>query len=709
MKLRAFLSIVLLCCSFTIVLAQNFWEQTGGPASNVGIEAFGKGNDGYVYTATKNTFFWSSNDGAKWTPSSKIFTVSNTDVIATDSTGNVYFADISNVYASSDHGANWKTIGNAIGATTFYGITVNNKDHLLVGTFDKGIYASTDYGTTWKQSTDGLPELPGVGGLYAIFRIIALNNGTIFALTQGGVVRSTNDGASWVIVGVETLPVGLATSLSSTSSGKIFLATADGLYTSIDNGDTWISQKNMNGLNTKTSRLVATSDLNAEVLMSAVDGLWFSNNDGVSWKKIRDAIPDNAAVAILNEQGKYLEGTDRSGIYFSNNGGDSWSFRNNGLLKSAVTTMAVSNKGYIFAQADEDVFRSSNFGETWHTDDTLTFQKNIRSLAVAPNGTVFAAAYNYGLLTSSDNGLSWGAITGMIGTNKNQLSALTTTASGVIFAGGDNGVVYRSVNNAVSWSIKRNGITQSPITILVSKKDGSLFAVNGDGVFRTINNGDSWDTLLGVPSNVVSMATDSVGTIYVGHSGGVAYSNDNGNTFTNISTITNVIGIAVNSVGTVYALGNNGLFSSTDHGANWKLIDGGLNNLAPINLICDGSNRLYSGTRSDGVFRSMPTAPSSVFSSQQHTPTATFGDNYPNPFGASTTIPYSVAKSSVVELDILDLTGKLITNLVKSYLIEGDYNVTFDAHSLGLASGVYVCRLQCNGVSAIKTISYQRY
>ena len=54
MKLRSFLSIVLLlCCSFTIGLAQNFWEQTGGPASNVGIEAFGKGNDGYVYTATK--------------------------------------------------------------------------------------------------------------------------------------------------------------------------------------------------------------------------------------------------------------------------------------------------------------------------------------------------------------------------------------------------------------------------------------------------------------------------------------------------------------------------------------------------------------------------------------------------------------------------------------------------------------------------------
>ncbi len=708
MKLHILLSISLLCCSFTICRAQNFWEQTGGPASNVGIEAFGESKDGYVYTATKNTFFWSNDDGAKWTPSSKTFNVSNTDVIATDSSGNVYFADVSNVFASSDHGNTWKPIADAIGASTYYGIIVNNKDHLLVGTFDKGIYSSTDYGASWKQSTSGLPELPGIGGLYAIFRIIALHNGTIFALTQGGVVRSTDDGTSWVIVGDTVFPTGLATSLSATSSGKIFIATAAGLYASVDNGDTWSSQKNKNGLNTTTSRLVSASESNSEVLMSSVDGLWLSEDDGLSWKKIRDAIPDNAVVAILNNNGKYFEGTDRSGIYFSKNKGISWTFRNNGLLKSAVTTMAVSNAGYLFAQADEDVFRSSNYGETWHSDDTLTTKKDIRSLAVAPNGTVFAAAYNYGLLTSHDNGQTWETILGMIGTNKTQLSTLTSTESGTIFAGGDNGVVYRSLNNGVSWSIKRNGISQSPIKILVAKKGGSVFAVNGNGVFRTINNGESWDSLLGTPTTVLSMATDSSGTIYLGHSGGVALSSDNGNTFTNISTITNAIGITVNSVGTVYILGNNGLFSSADHGANWKLVDAGLNNLAPINLICDRSNRLYSGTRADGVYRSMPTAPSGVMLSEQYTSNVSFGNNYPNPFQSSTTISYSVATSSWVQVDILDFTGRVITNLVKTYLVEGDYSVPFDARSLGLSSGIYLCRLQSNGASVIKTISYQR-
>jgi hypothetical protein len=63
--------------------------------------------------------------------------------------------------------------------------------------------------------------------------------------------------------------------------------------------------------------------------------------------------------------------------------------------------------------------------------------------------------------------------------------------------------------------------------------------------------------------------------------------------------------------------------------------------------------------------------------------------NYPNPFNPTTTIEFSIKKSSNISLSIYDINGRLVTKLINSaYFESGSYKINFDASKL--ASGTYI-------------------
>lgn len=66
--------------------------------------------------------------------------------------------------------------------------------------------------------------------------------------------------------------------------------------------------------------------------------------------------------------------------------------------------------------------------------------------------------------------------------------------------------------------------------------------------------------------------------------------------------------------------------------------------------------------------------------------------NYPNPFNPSTTISYTVSRNNHVQLQVYDIMGRLVCNLVDEVKNSGEYTIHFDAGNL--ASGMYVYRLK---------------
>jgi choice-of-anchor B domain-containing protein len=68
--------------------------------------------------------------------------------------------------------------------------------------------------------------------------------------------------------------------------------------------------------------------------------------------------------------------------------------------------------------------------------------------------------------------------------------------------------------------------------------------------------------------------------------------------------------------------------------------------------------------------------------------------NYPNPFNPSTNIKFSLPISGYTNLSIYNLVGEKVKELVNEVLVEGEYNLQFDATNL--PSGIYIAKLSTN-------------
>ena len=74
--------------------------------------------------------------------------------------------------------------------------------------------------------------------------------------------------------------------------------------------------------------------------------------------------------------------------------------------------------------------------------------------------------------------------------------------------------------------------------------------------------------------------------------------------------------------------------------------------------------------------------------------------NYPNPFNPTTTITYSIVKSSNVNITVFDAIGREVATLVNQDQSAGNYSVTFDAANL--SSGLYFYTLKSGNVGMTK-------
>ena len=66
--------------------------------------------------------------------------------------------------------------------------------------------------------------------------------------------------------------------------------------------------------------------------------------------------------------------------------------------------------------------------------------------------------------------------------------------------------------------------------------------------------------------------------------------------------------------------------------------------------------------------------------------------NYPNPFGGSTTLKMSLPKTTDVTVVVYDLLGREVETLASGRYAAGVYRVTWDSH--GVPDGIYLARLQ---------------
>lgn len=76
--------------------------------------------------------------------------------------------------------------------------------------------------------------------------------------------------------------------------------------------------------------------------------------------------------------------------------------------------------------------------------------------------------------------------------------------------------------------------------------------------------------------------------------------------------------------------------------------------------------------------------------------------NYPNPFNPETLISYQLPVGSHIKLDIYDLLGNKIGNIVDEYKQPGEYQTVFNGQNL--SSGVYIYKLTAGEFTSVKKL-----
>jgi len=81
--------------------------------------------------------------------------------------------------------------------------------------------------------------------------------------------------------------------------------------------------------------------------------------------------------------------------------------------------------------------------------------------------------------------------------------------------------------------------------------------------------------------------------------------------------------------------------------------------------------------------------------------------NYPNPFNPVTTIRFDIPEESHVKIDVYNVMGQKVAELVDTYFQPGFYTVNWSGENMlgsALSSGMYFYRIQARDFTAVKKL-----
>ena len=106
---------------------------------------------------------------------------------------------------------------------------------------------------------------------------------------------------------------------------------------------------------------------------------------------------------------------------------------------------------------------------------------------------------------------------------------------------------------------------------------------------------------------------------------------------------------------------------------------------------------------------STPTALSTIADNSRIQPKVfALNQNYPNPFNPTTSISFYVFELSNISLNIYDLNGRLVKNLMSGNLSQGTYSIDRNgknANGASVAGGVYLYSITSNNSTIVKKMS----
>lgn len=443
------------------------------------------------------------------------------------------------------------------------------------------------YGQTW-EAMDG-----PFGG--QINSICYTATGYIFAgPNSGGVFKYSNTTNDWVNVCVESANY-IVNNIYSDEDGQIIVATGGGAFRSVDNGITW---------EIIASGFVYSSvvDTNGGIFLGKWDGVYYSNDGGTTFNKLTEGITTNRVWCLIKtNNGDIFAGTDK-GLFRGTYTASSWEKIElpAELQSSTIRTVIQAPNGNILLPTVYGIFISGNLGQNWEKKDSY----KPWVLNVSSTGTIYGASWD-GIKKSMNNCETWEDITTNLPTPEYQfVNCLVPENEQNIWCGTRNGI-YKTSNGSDLWTTVNDGLYTTIINSLIENKNGFLLAgVDGGGT--RLFNGNYWSQEI-LTEDIEKIIMLPSGVLFAAAGTKIFRSNDNGSTWEEKSDgLLNwiVYDLASMNDGTVYAATGKGLFKSTNQGDLWIKEVNEFADEKVYALHIKNSGEIFVGTNNSGIFRS---------------------------------------------------------------------------------------------------------
>ena len=329
---------------------------------DIGVTALGRSRQGILFAATIDGSLYKSTDGgANW---SSILEPKN-NIKAFYSFNNALFISTSpfNLFRSTDYGLTWQDITiNNISVTRFASDSAGRLFALGRSTLAPRGYllVSSNLGESW----DTLLTKPDT-----TFTVLANRNNLYFlglsfppsdprnpASPSSDVMRSTDGGSTWTTLGIHSRSTQGISAIGFNINGNVYISLTDSVIKSTNNGNTWVLVLDKSANNYRDIAFTR----NGTIYVAGDFALLRSTNDGQTWtsKTISSEFQFLRNV-IVTKYNQILFSSYYGGLQSSIDNGTQWdsTFITFGFLKENIISLHHDNRGFIWIVSNTNIYR----------------------------------------------------------------------------------------------------------------------------------------------------------------------------------------------------------------------------------------------------------------------------------------------------------------------------------------------------------------